>query len=113
MNDFKSNKAVRRLMSLSLAAILWGAIIAPAEARHDRRHEHDGQRHEQSDEGDGSRNQNQGEWNRPRISRKDAARRAQSQYGGRVLSVDEGEGPGYRVKILSGDGTVRVLDIDE
>ena len=48
------------------------------------------------------------------ISGKEAARRAQSRYGGRVLSVDrddEEDGqPGYKVKLLH-DGTVRIVNI--
>jgi uncharacterized membrane protein YkoI len=117
MNDFKRNKGVQGLLSLALAATLWGAFIAPAEARHNRHHD-DGSRQEQSDDGDrGNWHQDhrddRGEWSQPQTSRKDAARRAQSRYGGRILSVDPEEGgPGYRIKSLSDDGTVRTLHED-
>lgn len=41
------------------------------------------------------------------MSADQAARRAQEQYGGRVLAVRP-EGPGYRVKLLK-DGEVRTV----
>jgi hypothetical protein len=45
----------------------------------------------------------------PRLSPGDAARRAQQQYGGRVLSVYPA-GDGYRVKMLR-DGEVSVVSV--
>lgn len=136
MNGFTHITRRSGLLGLILAAALSGVFSAPAEAR---RHHDDGGRSEQSsdDNSSGDRHRNrrqqenqrreqrddrQGGWSgggeqgqrEPRMSRQEAARRAQSQYGGRVLSVnpaDEGRS-GYRVKILS-DGTVRTLDVDE
>lgn len=126
MNEFKHITRKSGLYGLMLAAALSGVFSTPAEARRhhddqqnsqrdDRRGDNRGQRDDrrdsrQDDWGGGDR----GERREPRMSRQEAARRAQSQYGGRVLSVnpsDEGRS-GYRVKILS-DGTVRTLDVDD
>lgn len=44
------------------------------------------------------------------LSATDAARQVQRRYGGRVLSVQEDVGGGYRVKVLK-DGEVRIYKI--
>ena len=47
------------------------------------------------------------------MSRSEAARRARNRHGGgRVLSVDEADDSGYRVKLLD-KGTVRTIRVDE
>ncbi|WP_370309459.1 PepSY domain-containing protein [Sinimarinibacterium flocculans] len=46
----------------------------------------------------------------PRLSATDAARQVQRRYGGRVLSVQEENNGGYRVKVLK-DGEVRIYKI--
>ena len=49
------------------------------------------------------------------ISRDEAAHRVQQQTGGRVLAVERSDGGGhaqYRVKVLLGNGDVRMVVID-
>lgn len=46
----------------------------------------------------------------PQLSAADAARQVQGRYGGRVLSVQEDDRGGYRVKVLK-DGEVRIYKI--
>jgi len=51
-----------------------------------------------------------GDSNRPQLSADQAARRAQSQYGGKVLKVQRSNG-GYRVKLLLDSGRVTTVTI--
>jgi uncharacterized membrane protein YkoI len=106
------------LLTLVTTAILTGSLAAPADARPDRR-ERAEQRAERDDRGGRERH---GDDERRRESRKgvltrdEAARRAQRQHGGRVLSVDllqSDDAPArYRIKLLSTNGTVRTVDVD-
>ncbi len=95
---------------MAAAVILTGSLFAPAHAKPDKQDKHE--RAERSESGD-----------RPErkrslkgvLTRDEAARRAQKEHGGRVLSVDllqSDDAPArYRVKLLS-DGNVRTVDID-
>src|SRR5689334_5704681 len=123
---------IRRFaLMLGLMFGVTGALGAPAFARSDR---HEGKHRGHSEErsqsverrveqgdgdlpsaifGDGGERRNeqgneqgddQGGREGEVISDQEAARRAQSRFGGRVLSVDRDDddgGPGYRVKLLS------------
>ncbi len=93
------------ILALVVAATLYGSLATEVYAKPDKR-ERDERRSEQS-ERKGS--------HKGVLSRDEAARRAQRQHGGRVLSVDllqSDDAPArYRVKLLS-DGNVRTIDVD-
>lgn len=98
------------VLALVATVVLGGSLATPAYAKQDKREraersERD-ERHDRS-ERKGSR--------KGILSRDEAARSAQRQYGGRVLSVDllqsEDAPARYRVKLLS-DGNVRTVDVN-
>ena len=100
------------VLALVAAAVLSGPLAAPAYAKqdkHERAERSERERDQRSDRSErrGSR--------KGVLSRDEAARRAQRQHGGRVLSVDllqsDNAPARYRVKLLSG-GNVRTVDVD-
>lgn len=97
------------LLSLVMAAVLAGSLPREAQAKPDKR-ERAEQREERPDKSRDRSHKHKGV-----LGRDEAARRAQRQYGGRVLSVDllqSDEAPArYRVKLLS-EGNVRTVDVD-
>lgn len=105
------------LVPLMLAAFLGGSLPVPVQARPDSRERAErAERQERRDDRNEARNETRREPSRRGVlSRNEAARQAQRQYGGQVLSVDllpAGETPArYRVKLLS-DGNVRSVDIN-
>jgi uncharacterized membrane protein YkoI len=121
---------MRAHLVLALAAILGGSLLAPAHARPEKREQME-QRDNRGNEERGRRQEQERDHreergrrdDRPRngnshkgvLTRDEAARRAQRQYGGRVLSVDllqSDDAPArYRIKLLS-DGNVRTVDVD-
>jgi uncharacterized membrane protein YkoI len=109
------------ILTLAMVAIFAGLPMAdPVHARQDKR-----ERAEQRDQRDqrDQRGQRDQRDQRDRgkashkgvLTRDEAARRAQRQHGGRVLSVDllqSDDAPArYRIKLLSG-GNVRTVDVD-
>lgn len=88
-------------MALMVAMVLAGPLASQAHAKPDKR-----ERAERSE---------RRETHKGVLSRDDAARRAQRQYGGRVLSVDllqSNDAPAkYRVKLLT-EGNVRTIDVN-
>jgi uncharacterized membrane protein YkoI len=120
-------------MAMGLAAILASSLAAPAHARPEwrdqrewvvQRDEHgkqQGERKQRENQGrqerhDGRRQESgRRDSHKGVLTRDEAARRAQRQYGGRVLSVDllqsEDAPARYRIKLLS-DGNVRTVDVD-
>ncbi|HXG28051.1 MAG TPA: PepSY domain-containing protein [Nevskiales bacterium] len=100
------------LLALVAAAILLGSLAVPADARPDRR-ERAEQRGGRERHGDDER---RWESRKGVLSRDEAARRAQREHGGRVLSVDllqPDDAPArYRIKLLSNNGNVRTVDVD-
>lgn len=106
-------------------ALLLGILLAalsgsPAFAKHDgleqwrlaARDDNGGRSERNQDQAEPDRNsRKRGSWDRDQ-----AVRRAQRQYGGRVLSVDrvpgeEQQRERYRVKLLS-EGNVRTVDVE-
>jgi hypothetical protein len=79
-----------KFLAMAMALLVSATCAMPATARDRWR---DQQQQQQAPAQDGS------------MSADEAARRAQQQYGGRVLAVRP-EGPGFRVKMLK-DGEVR------
>lgn len=90
------------VLILITAMVLGGSLATQAYAKPDKRERAErSEQHRQSHKGV--------------LSRDDAARRAQRQYGGRVLSVDllqSDDAPArYRIKLLT-EGNVRTVDIN-
>lgn len=95
---------------LVAAVILTGSLAVPAHAKQDKEDKRERvERNERDGRAEGKRA------HKGVLGRDEAARRAQRQHGGRVLSVDllqSDESPArYRVKLLS-NGNVRTVDID-
>jgi uncharacterized membrane protein YkoI len=92
------------------ALILGGSLAAPIHAKPDKQEIRE--RAERSEREDRSERKHS---RKGVLGRDEAARRAQRQYGGRVLSVDllqSDDLPArYRVKLLS-NGNVRTVDVD-
>lgn len=101
----------RPVLALVAVAILSGSLATPVQAKQDKR-----ERAERSEErGERSERSERKDSRKGVLSRDEAARRAQRQHGGKVLSVDllqsEDAPARYRVKLLS-DGNVRTIDVD-
>jgi uncharacterized membrane protein YkoI len=100
----------RPVLALMVAAILCGSLATQAHAKPDRR-----ERVERSDRDERSERHERRESHKGVLSRDEAARRAQRQHGGKILSVDllqsEDAPARYRVKLLS-EGNVRTIDVD-
>jgi hypothetical protein len=100
----KQLRSIRRILAVLLATSAWMGLVGPVQARSGDEvsawMESAIQIAERDDDGE-------------RMSRSEAARRARSRHGGgRVLSVDEADDSGYRVKLLD-KGTVRTIRVDE
>jgi uncharacterized membrane protein YkoI len=113
------------LLALVTTAILAGSLAAPAHARPERGERGVESRSERAERGDrgGERARREAGERRKEsrksggvLTRDEAARRAQRQHGGRVLSVDllqsDNAPARYRIKLLSTNGTVRTVDVD-
>lgn len=98
------------ILALMVVAILCGSLATEAHARPDKR-----ERAERSERDERSGQSERKDSRKGVLGRDEAARRAQRQHGGRVLSVDllqSDDAPArYRVKLLS-DGNVRTVDVD-
>ncbi len=95
------------ILALMVAATLYGSLATEVYAKPDKR-----ERAERAERSEQSKRKGS---HKGVLSRDEAARRAQRQHGGRVLSVDllqSDDAPArYRVKLLL-DGNVRTVDVD-